>query len=252
MRINKYIAKSGFCSRRKADSLISSGKVKVNGKILEDFSYDTKDDDVISVDGQILQIEKHFYYKLNKPIDFITSNFDPHNKKDLNDLIFMDQRFFAAGRLDKDSHGLLIITNDGDFANALTHPSHEISKEYIVKVDRILSKKDEEKFKNGLDIGNGEITCNSYLKLIGTNTYRVIIKQGYNRQIRRMFQTLGSNVTDLCRIRIGAINLDGLKLSYYKVFDKKEMEFVRLIKNKIWKKLESLVQEQVDFIARLI
>ena len=233
MRINKYIAKSGFCSRRKADSLISSGKVKVNGKILEDFSYDTKDDDVISVDGQILQIEKHFYYKLNKPIGFITSNFDPHNKKDLNDLIFMDQRFFAAGRLDKDSHGLLIITNDGDFANALTHPSHEISKEYIVKVGRILSKEDEEKFKNGLDIGNGEITCNSYLKLIGTKTYRVIIKQGYNRQIRRMFQTLGSNVTDLCRIRIGEINLDGLKLTSYKVFDKKEMEFVKLIKNKI-------------------
>lgn len=233
MRINKYIAKSGFCSRRKADDLISSGKVVVNGKILEDFSYDTKDDDIITVDGQILQIEKHFYYKLNKPIGFITSNFDPYNKKDLNDLIFMDQRFFAAGRLDKDSHGLLIITNDGDFANALTHPSHEISKEYIVKVDKVLSKKDEEKFKKGLDIGNDEITSNSYLKLIGTDTYRVMIKQGYNRQIRRMFQTLGSNVIDLCRIRIGAINLDGLKLSSYKAFDKKEMEFVKLIKNNI-------------------
>lgn len=139
MRINKYIAKSGYCSRRKADSLIEKGQVKVNGIILDKPGYEVCEDDLVSINGEILKLEEFFYYKLNKPIGYITSNFDPHNPKDLNDLIDLDRKFFAAGRLDKDSHGLLIITNDGEFANALTHPSNGISKEYIVKVDKRLT-----------------------------------------------------------------------------------------------------------------
>lgn len=230
MRINKYIAKSGYCSRRKADNLIEKGQVKVNGIVLDKPGYEVCEDDLVSINGEILKLEEFFYYKLNKPIGYITSNYDPHNPRDLNDLIDLDSKFFAAGRLDKDSHGLLIITNDGDFANGLTHPSNCISKEYIVKVDKKLSAENIKKFESGLDIGNGEITTKSLIFFKGDNTYQVVISQGFNRQIRRMFKELGSNVIDLERIRIGAIHLDELKSSDYKKFSKKELEFVDLIK----------------------
>lgn len=230
MKINKFIAQAGYTSRRKADDLIRAEKVKVNGKILKEMGYNVKDDDIISIDGKILQLEEYFYYKLNKPVGYITSNYDPHNEKDLNNLIDIDERFFAAGRLDKDSHGLLIITNDGDFTNALIHPSSGISKEYIVKVDKILNDKQIEKFKSGLDIGNGEMTSDAAIRYIKNNTYIVTIRQGYNRQIRRMFAVLGSTVIGLKRTRIGAIHLNDLIAGKYKKFDKKEMEFVSLMK----------------------
>lgn len=230
MRINKFIAQAGYTSRRKADDLIRDEKVKVNGKILKEMGYDVKDDDIVSIDGEILQLEEYFYYKLNKPVGYITSNFDPHNDKDLNNLIDIDERFFAAGRLDKDSHGLLIITNDGDFTNSLIHPSSGISKEYIVKVDKLLNQNQIEKFKSGLDIGNGEMTSDAAIRYIKNNTYIVAIRQGYNRQIRRMFDVFGSTVIDLKRTRIGAIYLDDLKEGQYKKFDEKEMEFVSLLK----------------------
>lgn len=230
MRINKFIAQAGYASRRKADDLIKSGKVKVNGKVLNQMGYDVSEDDIVSIGAEILKLEEYFYYKLNKPVGYITSNFDPHNNKDLNDLIEIDERFFAAGRLDKDSHGLLIITNDGDFTNSLVHPSSGISKEYIVKVDRLLNDDQINSFKTGLDIGNNQITSKAVIKFLGENTYRVVIRQGYNRQIRRMFDVLGSNVLDLKRERIGAIYLDDLKKGKYRKFNKKEMEFVSLIK----------------------
>lgn len=230
MRINKFIAKAGYSSRRKADELIEAGKVKVNGQVLTELGYQVGSSDVVSIGGEILKIEEYFYYKLNKPVGYITSNFDPHNDKDLNNLLDLDHRFFAAGRLDKDSRGLLIITNDGGFTNSLTHPSSGISKEYVVKVDRLLDKDQIKEFETGLDIGNNEFTTDAKIKYIGENTYRVLIRQGYNRQIRRMFDVLGSNVVDLKRERIGAIYLDDLKEGHYQRFNKKEMDFVRLIK----------------------
>lgn len=230
MRINKYIAKSGFSSRRKADELIKNGKVKVNGKVLDELGYDVTAHDLVSIGGEILKIEEYFYYKLNKPVGFITSNFDPHNDKDLNDLIDIDERFFAAGRLDKDSRGLLIITNDGDFTNSLTHPSSEISKEYIVKVDKLLNDRQIDEFKRGLDIGRGEITSDAFIKYLGDDTYRVVISQGYNRQIRRMFAYFDSRVIDLLRTRIGGVHLDNLPEGKYQKFNEKEMEFLAVLK----------------------
>ena len=230
MRINKFIAQAGYASRRKADNLIKAGNVKVNGKVLNQMGYDVSEDDIVSIDGEILKLEEYFYYKLNKPVGYITSNFDPHNDKDLNDLIEIDERFFAAGRLDKDSHGLLIITNDGDFTKSLTHPSSGISKEYIVKVDKLLNDDQINSFQTGLDIGNNQLTSKAFIKFLGENTYRVAIRQGYNRQIRRMFDVLGSRVIDLKRERIGGIHLDDLKEGQYKKFNKKEMEFVSLLK----------------------
>ncbi len=230
MRINKYIAHSGYTSRRKADELIFKGKVKLNGQTIKEPGVQVHDNDVVEIDGKILSIEKKFYIKLYKPIGFITSNFDPYNEKDLNDLVDIDKRFFAAGRLDKDSEGLLIITNDGEFTNNLIHPKFKLDKEYIVKVDSKLSKNQENEFENGLDIGNGEKTSDAKIEYLGNNVYKVIIHQGYNRQIRRMFKVLGKKVIALKRIKIGKISLSDLKEKEYRYFDSEELKFVEEIR----------------------
>lgn len=230
MRINKFIAHSGYTSRRKADELILNGQVKINGKVIYEPGVNVGDTDKVEIDGQVLSIDKKFYIKLNKPVGFITSNFDPYNKKDLNDLVDIDKRFYAAGRLDKDSEGLLIITNDGDFTNNLIHPSFKLDKEYIVKVDKKLSSKQEMKFESGLDIGKNEKTSNAKIKYLGFNTYNVIIHQGYNRQIRRMFKFFNVEVLELKRIRIGKIRLDDLKEKEYRYFNEEELKFVEEIR----------------------
>lgn len=231
MRINKFIAKSGYTSRRKADDLIKAGKVRVNGEVLTELGYKVEANDEVSINGEVLHIEEFIYIKLYKPVGYITSNFDPYNDKDLNDLINIDQRFFAAGRLDKDSEGLLIITNDGDFTNKLIHPSHEISKEYIVKVDKKLRPNDLKNFAGKLDIGNGEVTSGAIINELGANTYNVIICQGFNRQIRRMFGVLGYEVLSLKRIRIGEVYLDDLKAFQHVKFNSKELQFVKELKS---------------------
>lgn len=230
MRINKYIAHSGYTSRRKADELIFKGKVKLNGQTIREPGIQVNDNDLVEIDGKVLSIEKKFYIKLYKPIGFITSNFDPYNEKDLNDLVDIDKRFFAAGRLDKDSEGLLIITNDGEFTNNLIHPKFKLDKEYIVKVDSRLSKNQENEFENGLDIGNGEKTSDAKIEYLGNNIYKVIIHQGYNRQIRRMFKVLGKKVISLKRIKIGKISLSDLKEKEYRYFDSEELKFVEEIR----------------------
>lgn len=232
MRINKYIAKSGYTSRRKADDLIKASKVKVNGSVINKPGYEVTEEDVLEIDGEILYLEKNFYKKLYKPVGYVTSNYDPHNKKDLNSLVDMKERFFAAGRLDKDSEGLLIITNDGNFTNGIIHPSSELEKTYIVIVSRKLSKSQELKFEKGIDIGRGEITSNSKIKLLDseTNKYEVKIHQGYNRQIRRMFDYFSSKVISLKRISIGPIRLEDMDVYEIRDFNEKEMEFVRIIK----------------------
>lgn len=230
MRINKYIANTGYTSRRKADDLIKEGRVRVNDTLITEPGFKVNDNDEVTIDGQLLELEEKFYIKLYKPVGYITSNFDPYNKLDLNDLVDIDKRFYAAGRLDKDSEGLLIITNDGEFTNNIIHPKFKLDKEYIVDVDKTLSRKEENLFMQGLDIGNGEHTSDAYIKLIGNKKYQVIIHQGYNRQIRRMFEYFSSNVTRLKRIRIGDIRLSDLREKDYRYFDKEEMLFVKKVK----------------------
>ncbi|EEI86903.1 pseudouridylate synthase [Anaerococcus lactolyticus ATCC 51172] len=230
MRINKFIAHAGYTSRRKADELILKGKVKINDEVILEPGIDVCDDDRVEVEGKVLSIEKKFYIKLYKPVGFITSNFDPYNEKDLNELVDIDKRFFAAGRLDKDSEGLLIITNDGEFTNNLIHPKYKLDKEYIVKVDKKLKDYQEKQFAQGLDIGNGEKTSDAKIEYLENNTYRVIIHQGYNRQIRRMFKVFGIKVVSLKRIRIGKISLSNLKEKEYRYFNEDELKFVEEIR----------------------
>ncbi|MDD7305940.1 MAG: pseudouridine synthase [Peptoniphilaceae bacterium] len=228
MRINKYIAQSGICSRRKAEELIKDKRVEVNGIIVDDLSFKVDKDDTIFVDGKRIDIENKFYYKLNKPVGYISSNYDPHNNKNLETLLDIDQRFFCAGRLDMDSHGLMIITNDGYMVNRLIHPKFEVKKEYIVKVDKLLNNKQEYLFEKPLKLGHGQIAYKQELKIINKKDkiYKVIISQGYKRQIRRMFAMFSSQVIDLKRIKIGQIELGNLEDGSYEKLSKKEMEFL--------------------------
>lgn len=232
MRINKFIARSGYTSRRKADELILAGEVFVNGKMITELGFDVSDFDQVVINGKTLEISKKFYKKLYKPIGFITSNYDPYNKKDLNSLVKMDERFFAAGRLDKDSEGLLIITNDGEFTNEIIHPSKKLEKTYLVKTNKKLTISQEKRFEQGLDLGRGEVTSNSKISLLNskTNEYMVIIHQGYNRQIRRMFAFFSIKVLNLKRLGIGPIKLDDMKEFEIRDFDNKELEFVRKVR----------------------
>lgn len=223
------MAKAGLASRRKSEEYIKKGLVYINGKKLKALSYQVKDDDEVKVDGKILKSKDKFYYKLNKPIGYISSNYDPHNKKDLNDLIKIDDRFFCTGRLDKNSHGLMLITNDGEINNKLIHPSKEIDKVYLVKVDKELSQKQIEKFTKSIKLSDKEVTSNAKISLIDKEEiiYKVIIHQGYNRQIRRMFAYFKIKVLDLKRVQIGKIKLGKLKNGQYLKLSDKELEYLK-------------------------
>lgn len=228
MRINKFIAHSGYASRRKADILIENSKVYVNNKIITDYSYDVKVDDIVRINNQILTLEKKVYFKLNKPVGIICSNFDPFNSKKVIDLIDTKKRIYPVGRLDKDSQGLILLTNDGEITNKIIHPSKKVEKEYIVKVNSNLSELEMEEFISGVKLEE-KVTERCFLKLIDKNksVYKVIIHEGLNRQIRRMFAYFGKNVYSLKRIRIGKIQLGNLKIGTYQKLNTEELNYLK-------------------------
>ncbi|MDO4594338.1 MAG: pseudouridine synthase [Tissierellia bacterium] len=228
MRINKFIAHSGYASRRKADILIENSKVYVNNKIITDYSYDVKVDDIVRINNQILTLEKKVYFKLNKPVGTICSNFDPFNSKKVIDLVDTKKRIYPVGRLDKDSEGLILLTNDGEITNKIIHPSKKVEKEYIVKVNSNLSELQMEEFISGIKLEE-KVTERCFLKLIDKNksVYKVIIHEGLNRQIRRMFAYFGKNVYSLKRIRIGKIQLGNLKIGTYQKLNTDELNYLK-------------------------
>ncbi|MDO4661788.1 MAG: pseudouridine synthase [Tissierellia bacterium] len=231
MRINKFIAHSGFSSRRKADELIKEKRVKVNGKIVEDFSLDVNSSDIVLVDDKRISDEEKVYYMLNKPVGYISSNYDPHNKKRVIDLINTKKRIYPVGRLDKDSKGLIFLTNDGEITNLITHPANKIDKEYIVRVDRRLTEDEIFEFKNGIKLEE-KTTEKCSITLLNSKKfiYKVIIHEGLNRQIRRMFEYFNVKVKVLKRVKIGEISLDNLQEGKYRKLNSKELEYLRSLK----------------------
>lgn len=228
MRINKYIAHAGYCSRRKADELVKEGKVRVNGKIERDLSKQIYEGDEVKISGKILELKREKYYlAFNKPVNVVCSNKDKFNKRTIFDYIDIDEKLFSIGRLDKDSEGLILITNDGDLYNRIMHPRANIDKYYRVKVRPIIGEKEIEKLEAGVDIG-GYITKRSRCKLIKSSKdysyVDIVIQEGKNRQIRRMFKALGFKVVSLKRYRIGNIKLGEMKLGKYRHLNKIEVE----------------------------
>lgn len=219
-RLNKYIASCGICSRRKADELIEQGCVNVNGKIVKELGYLVQPKDKVFVNQKLIRPVKHEYYRFYKPAGYITTSDDEKGRKTIYDLL--PESMFGlkpVGRLDKDSTGLLILTNDGDLINSLTHPSVKVPKVYLVTVDARVQKQELEKMAQGIEIEPGK-TAYADIQVLDTDSkhteMQIILYQGMNRQIRKMFEYFGYEVKTLKRIQHATITLDGLRRGEFK------------------------------------
>ncbi len=220
VRLNKYIASSGLCSRRKADELIKHGVVSVNGKIQKEPGYLVQLKDKVFVNKKLIHPEKHEYYRFYKPAGYITTCDDEKGRKTIYDLL--PEKLLSlkpVGRLDKDSTGLLILTNDGDLINALTHPSIKVPKVYIVTINSSIHTHELEQLANGVELEPEKIAYADIqvLEMDSKHTeMQITLYQGMNRQIRRMFEHLGYEVKTLKRIQHATLTLDGLKRGEFK------------------------------------
>lgn len=230
-RLNKYIASSGLCSRRKADELIESGVVMVNGKTIKDLGYIVKQKDKVFVDKKIIHPVKHEYYRFYKPAGYITTADDEKGRKTIYDLLPEKLHHLKpVGRLDKDSTGLIILTNDGDLINELTHPSAKVPKLYRVSIDGKLTNADVETMNNGIEIEKGKMAYAQVRILEIDNkhtTMEILLYQGLNRQIRKMFEHLGYQVISLKRIQHATLDLLGLKRGEYKPIKPQQIKELR-------------------------
>lgn len=233
MRINKYLASCGIASRRKCEELILSGKIEVNNKVVVDLSTqidETKDE--VKYNGNIVKPESELvYYILHKPKGYVTSVKDDRNRKTVMELLQDNKyRVFPVGRLDYDSEGLVLLTNDGELANRLTHPSYEVEKTYIVKVNGLIKESELAVLRNGVVL-DGVKTKKAKLKLLNyeNNISKIQIKimEGRNRQIRRMFSEIGKEVIFLKRIAIGELQLGGLSRGKVRQLNSFEAEYLK-------------------------
>lgn len=230
-RLQKFMARCGVASRRKCEEIILSGKVKVNGNvILELGTKVTEGIDSVEYNGKIIKPEENkVYFALNKPVGYISSVKDERNRPTIIDLVNVKERIYPVGRLDYDSSGVLILTNDGDIYNKIIHPKVELYKKYIVEVEGEFLKEELEEFRSGVDIG-GYITAPALIDIISykdnKTTVEIGIHEGKNRQIRRMCALLNHQVISLNRISIGDIKLGDLKLGEYRYLTKEELDYI--------------------------
>ncbi len=216
MRLQKYIAECGIASRRNAEKIIESGRVRVNGEIV-DFMGCVIDPecDVVEIDGRVIECEsKKYYIMLHKPKNYVTTVSDDLGRPTVMHLVSdINARIYPVGRLDFDTTGLLIMTNDGDFANILTHPKHVVNKTYIARIDRPLSEDEIEKLQKGIDL-DGVKTAPAKAENIKRPQkgyeVKITIHEGKNRQVRRMLDAVGVNVMSLKRISVGSLTLGNL------------------------------------------
>lgn len=233
MRINKYIASAGVTSRRKADELIEGGKVKVNGAVLVNPGYHVEDGDIVEVDGQTIRPEsKLVYYLLNKPTGYVTSTADEEGRAVVTELVPDSVRVFPVGRLDYNTSGLLILTNDGELSNKLMHPSHEFDKKYLARVQGIVSRAEASRLAKGIDIG-GFVTSPAEVNLIrhdkNSTVVEITIHEGKNRQVRRMFKAINHPVEELCRVGLGKLTIGKLAVGQCRKLSPAEVDYLKRV-----------------------
>ena len=232
MRLNKYISQAGIASRRKADELTSQGKVKVNGAVMTEMGYDVAENDVVEVDGRTIRHEmKKVYVMLNKPKGYITSADDEKDRPTVMELVSdIEERLFAIGRLDYNTSGMLLMTNDGDLAYKLSHPKHKVYKTYRARVTGQLSTEKLARLRNGVDIG-GFVTSKAIVNIIKQVERSAVVEikifEGKNRQVRKMFAAVGNKVLDLERVAIGDLYLGHLKQGHYRKLTRQEIEYLK-------------------------
>lgn len=232
IRLQKFLAEAGVASRRASEKLIANGHVKVNGRLVKEMGVQVDPSkDVVHYNNKVIKIQQRLvYYMLNKPKGYITSANDEKNRKIVFDLINEEERLFSVGRLDQGTSGMLILTNDGDLTYKLTHPKHEVDKTYIAEVSPKVSEDDVEKLRKGIVI-DGYKTSKCQINKIRDDydreSYKVIIHEGKNRQIRKMFEKVGSKVINLKRTRIGTLQLNGLKRGQYRPLTNEEIRYLK-------------------------
>ena len=230
-RLQKVIAQSGLTSRRKAEELIISGKVKVNGKVVTELGTKVTGKEEIEVNGELLAKEEKEYYLLNKPRGVITSTSDDKGRKTVVDLIDTTARIYPIGRLDYDTTGALLLTNDGDFANIMMHPNNKVDKVYLAKLNGIIKGEQINQLKNGVTI-DGVVVKSTRVKLKkvnyekNTSMVEITIHEGRNHQVKRMFEAVGFKVDKLTRERIGIFQVTGLQSGEYRKLTTKEVQTV--------------------------
>ena len=237
-RLQKVIANLGYTSRRKAEELILAGKVKVNGKVVNELGVKVKSNDTIEVDNTILDNQKNYeYYLLNKPREVISSTSDEHNRKTVVNLIHTSERIYPIGRLDYDTTGAIILTNDGTLANKLMHPSSKIEKKYIAKVSGMVTGLEIKKLRSGVVIDGkrtapAKVKLKKYDKKTDKSMVELIIHEGRNHQVKKMFESIGHDVIKLKRESYANLTLTGLKAGEYRKLTNKEIAILySLIKN---------------------
>lgn len=231
-RLQKYLAECGIASRRKCEQLILDGKVKVNGETVRELGVKVDPNkDVIEYNGKIVtKVNKNIYIMLNKPVGYITTVKDQFDRPSVIDLVNIDDRVYPIGRLDYDTSGLLLLTNDGDLANKLMHPRHNINKVYIAQIKGVPDKMKLDMFRNGLRIDNYK-TAKAEIDILkvanGNSTVRIVIHEGRNRQIRKMCELIGHPVLKLKRVKIGNLDIGNLKTGQWRYLSKDEVEYLK-------------------------
>ena len=236
-RLQKVIANSGIASRRKAEELIKDGKVKVNGNVITELGTKVTDKDKIEVDNKPIVKEEKVYFLLNKPRGVITSTKDEHERKTVVDLIDTDKRIYPVGRLDYDTTGAIILTNDGEFANILMHPSNKIDKVYLAKIDGIITGEAINNLKDGIMLdGVRVIPSRVKLKKVNqennTSMVEITIHEGKNHEVKRLFESVGFRVDKLTRKSVGIFDILELPSGKYRPLTHKEVQIVYSYKNK--------------------
>ncbi|SMO36194.1 pseudouridine synthase [Fodinibius sediminis] len=227
IRLNKFIAHCGFCSRRKADDYIAAGKVKVNGEVVTQMGVKVQRTDQVVVEGQHLRLEKFVYILLNKPKDTITTTDDPRNRDTVMDKIedATGKRVYPVGRLDRHTMGLLLLTNDGDLANRLMHPSYEVRKTYEVETERRLTDDELQELADGIELEDGPARAHNLLRT--PRGLMLSIFEGRNRLVRRMMAHFGTEVTKLKRVDYAGLNLENVKMGRWRYLKKNEINALR-------------------------
>ena len=229
-RLQKIISTSGYCSRRKAEELINLGKVIVNGQVAK-IGDKASNNDVIMIDGKPLKKnnDNKVYYLLNKPRGVVTTSSDEKGRKTVIDLIDTEVRIYPVGRLDYDTTGALLLTNDGDLTNKLTHPSNNIDKVYIAKIKGIITGSDITRLKLGVMIDDfktspARVKLKHFDKKTQTSLVEITIHEGHNHQVKKMFEAVGYDVIKLTRVRFAFLDVKTLKSGEYRLLNPKEVK----------------------------
>ena len=236
-RLQKIIANSGYCSRRKAEELIKAGKVKVDGKIITELGTKVSDKSIIEINNERITREEKEYYLLNKPRGVVTTTSDDKHRKTVVDLIETDKRIYPVGRLDYDTTGVIILTNDGEFAHMIMHPKSEIDKVYIAKVEGIINGEAIRKLETGVELDQVVVKA-SRVKVrkmdhkTNHSLVEITIHEGKNHQVKRMFEKVGYRVDKLKREKIAFLTTKGLNSGEYRKLSGKEVSKLYVLANK--------------------